>query len=98
MKTVILGAMSLGALAALFIPSEWVLVPILVPLILCIFLGWYITIQNGAVQLTPFRLFFWPWVNVTAPLKSSQALRALQTCAALVTGECVGLLIRVANA
>ena len=94
----VLVAMTLGALGAMLIPSELVLVPIFVPFILCVLLGWYVAFQNKAVQLTPFRLFFWPWVNVTASLRASRALQALYVCAALVAGACLGLLVLVANA
>jgi hypothetical protein len=96
--TLVLGAMTLGAVGAMLTPSEFVLIPILVPFVLCIFLGWYVAFQNKAVQLTPFRLFLWPWVNVTAPLRASRALRALYICAALVAGACLGLIAVVANA
>lgn len=94
----ILIAMCLGAIIALLIPSELALIPVLVPFILCIFLGWYVAFQNRAVQLTPFRLFFWPWVNVTAPLRTSGALRALYMSAGLAAGACLGLLLQVTNA
>ena len=96
--TSVLIAMMLGAVGAILTPSEFVLIPILVPFVLCIFLGWYVAFQNKAVQLTPFRLFFWPWVNVTASLRASRALQALYVCAALVAGACLGLLVLVANA
>jgi hypothetical protein len=96
--TLVLVAMTLGAVGAMLIPSEFVLIPILVPFVLCIFLGWYVAFQNKAVQLTPFRLFLWPWVNVTASLRASRALQALYACAALVAGACLGLLVLVANA
>ena len=91
-------AIAVGALGAMLIPSEFVLIPILVPFVLCILLGWYVAFQNKAVQLTPFRLFLWPWVNVTARLRASRALQALYVCAALVAGACLGLLVVVANA
>jgi hypothetical protein len=94
----VLAALTLGVLAALFVPSEFALAPILVPFILCIFLAWYVAFQSKAIQLTPFRLFFWPWVNITAPLKQSRALLALHLCAGLAAGACLGLLIQVANA
>jgi hypothetical protein len=100
MKTVllILAAMSLGASWALLVPPELVLGPILVSFLLCIFLAWYVAFQNKAVQVTPFRLFFWPWVDVTAPLRNSRALRALYTSAAFGTGGCLGLLAQAASA
>jgi hypothetical protein len=96
--TLALVALAVGALGAMFIPSKFVLIPILVPFVLCILLGWYVAFQNKAVQLTPFRLLLWPWVNVTAPLRASRALQALYVCAALVAGACLGLLVLVANA
>ena len=100
MKTalLILAAMSVGAICALLAPSEFALVPVLVPFVLCILLAWYVAFQNKAVQVTPFRLFFWPWVNMTAPLRNSRALRALYTSAALGAGGCLGLLAQVASA
>jgi hypothetical protein len=100
MKTVplILAAMSMGAICALLFPSEIMLVPILGPFVLCILLGWYVAFQNKAVQLTPFRLFFWPSVNATAPLRNSRALLALYASAAWGAGGCLGLLAQVANA
>ena len=94
----ILAAMSMGAICALLAPSEFVLASILVPFVLCIVLAWYVPFQNKAVQLTPFRLFFWPWVNMTAPLRNSRALWALYTFAALGAGGCLGLLAQVASA
>jgi hypothetical protein len=63
MIMLVLVAMTLGALGAMLIPSELALVSILVPFVLCVLLGWYVAFQNKAVQLTPFRLFFWPWVT-----------------------------------
>jgi hypothetical protein len=94
----ILAAMSVGAICALLAPSEFVLVPILVPLVLCILLAWYVAFQSKAVQLTPFRVFFWPWINTTAPLRNSRALWALYASAAFGVGGCLGLLAQVANA
>ena len=91
-------AMTAGVFGALLIPSEFVLVPILVPFVLCIILAWYVAFQSKAIQLTPFRLFFWPWVKVTAPLRKSRALQALHLCAAIAVGACLALLIKVANA
>lgn len=100
MKTalLILAAMSVGAACALLAPSEFVLVPILVPFAFCILLAWYVALESKAVKLTPFRLFFWPWVNMTAPLRSSRALWALYASAALGVGGCFGLLAQVASA
>src|SRR4029453_11482910 len=100
MRTIVflLAAMTLGVLGGLFGPLEFALVPILVPFALCIILGWYVALQSKAIQFTPFRLFSWPWVNVTAPLKKSRALQALHLCVAVAAGACLGLLIHVANA
>jgi hypothetical protein len=100
MRTITLSlvAIAVGALGAILIPSEFVLIPILAPFVLCILLAWYVAFQNKAVQPTPFRLFLWPWVNVTSPLKASRALQALYVCAALATGACLGVLVVVANA
>jgi hypothetical protein len=100
MRTIalLLAAMTLGVLGALFIPSEFALVPIVVPFALCIILGWYVAFQSKAIRLTPFRVFFWPWINVIAPLKESRALRALHLCVAFAAGACLGLLIHVAIA
>jgi|SRR5687767_8786738 hypothetical protein len=99
MKTVllILAAMSMGAVCALLIPSEFMLAPILGPFVFCILLGWYVAFQNKAVQVIPFRLFFWPWVNVTSPLRNSRAIRALYVSAAWGAGGCLGLLMQVAS-
>jgi hypothetical protein len=95
----VLFAVVLGMVGVRLIPENLVLVPIVAPFVLCIFLAWYVAFQNKAVRLTPFRLFMWPWVDVTTPLKGSRALRALYLCAALAMGACVGLLIpAVANA
>jgi hypothetical protein len=93
-----LAAMSMGAISALLAPSEFVLALILVPFVLCILLAWYVAFQNKAMQVTPFRLFFWPWINMTGPLKNSRALWALYASAALGAGECLGLLAQVASA
>jgi len=90
--------MSLGAVIAQLVPSELALIPILVPFAFCIFLGWYVAFQNNAVQITHFRLFLWPWVNATAPLRPSGPLRALYIAAGLAAGGCLGLLFHVANA
>ena len=100
MKTqfLVVGSMTVGAVSALLVPPQFVLAPILVPFIGCIILAWYVAFQNKAVQLTPFRLFFWPWANVTTPLRSSRPLQALCVSAGLVAGGCLGLLIQVANA
>ena len=92
----LLVAMAAGILGALFIPPEFVLIPLLVPLVLCIILAWYVAFQSKAIQLSPFRVFFWPWV--TAPLRTSPALQALRLCAAIAAGACLALLIKVANA
>ena len=94
----ILVALTLGVLGGTFHPPQFALAPVLVPFILCILLAWYAAFQSKAIQLTPFRLFFWPWVNITAPLKQSRALLALHLCVALAVGACLGLLIQVANA
>ena len=100
MKTalLILAAMSMGVVCALLAPSEFMVVPILGPFVLCILLGWYVAFQNKAVQVIPFRLFFWPWINVTAPVRNSRALRALYASAAWGAGGCFGLLAQVASA
>jgi hypothetical protein len=94
----ILIAMLLGVGAVLLVPPEFVLVLVLAPFALCIFLGWYVAFQNKAVQFTPFRLFFWPWINVTAPFRSSMALLALYMSAGVAVGSCLAILVRVANA
>lgn len=100
MKTVplLLAVMSMGADCALLAPSEFVLVSILGPFVLCILLGWYVAFQSKAVQVIPFRLFFWSWINVTAPLRNSRALRALYASAAWGAGGCLGLLAQAASA
>lgn len=100
MKTavLILTSMAVGSAGALLISPEFVLVPIAVPLVLCILLAWYIAFQSKAVQLTPFRWFFRPWINLDAPLPVSRALQALRVSASLVSGGCLGLLIQVMNA
>lgn len=99
MKTavLILASMVVGGASALLVPPEFVLVPILVPFAFCIFLPWYIAFQSKAVRLAPFRLFFWPWVNLAAPLPGSRALQALCVSASLVAGGCLGLLVQVMN-
>ncbi len=63
-----------------------------------ILLGWYVAFQSKAVQVVPFRLFFWSWINVTAPLRNSRALRALYASAAWGAGGCLGLLAQAASA
>ena len=100
MKTVllILVAMLSGASWALLVPPELVLGSILVSFLLCILLVWYVAFQSKVVQVTPFRLFFWPWVDVTAPLGNSRALRVLYTSAAFGAGGCLGLLAQAASA
>ena len=92
----ILATMSMGALCGLLVPSELVLVPVLVPFVLCILLAWYVAWQNKAVQIAPFRLFLWPWVNITAPLAKSRALWTLYASVAFAAGSCLGLLAQVA--
>jgi len=91
-------AMSVGAICVLLAPAELVLVPILVPLVLCILLAWYVAFQNEAAQVTPFRRFFWPWRNLTAPLRRSRALWALHASAAFAIGGCIALLAQAFSA
>lgn len=100
MKTsfLVVVSMCVGVVSALLVPPQFVLVPILVPFVGCIILAWYVAFQNKAVQFAPFRLFFWPWVDFTTPLRSSRTLLALYASAGLVAGGCLGLLIQVANA
>lgn len=100
MKVAVLTLVSvlIGAVNVLLIPSEFVLVPILAPFALCIALGWYLAFQNKAVQLTPFRVLFWPWVNLTATLQRSRAMQAFCIAAGLAVGACLALIIRATNA
>jgi hypothetical protein len=100
MKTAALTLVSMliGTVSVLLIPSEFVLAPILVPFAFCIALGWYLAFQNKAVQLTPFRVFFWPWVNLTASLRKSRAMQAFCVAAGLAVGGCLALIIRTTNA
>ena len=94
----IFGSIGVGAVCALLAPAEFILVPILTPFIACIVLAWVVAFQNKAVQITPFRLFFWPWVNITSGLQDSTAFRSLCACAGFAAGACVALLIQVASA
>lgn len=95
---VMLGALLLDGIAAFVVPPGWELVLILPPFIACIGLGWFIIFQNKAIQFRPSRLFFWPLINITAPVRQSNALLSLFAASAFVAGSCLGLLIRVQNA
>lgn len=95
---VVMGSLLLGCIAALIMPSGWEFFLVLPPFVACIFLGWFIIFQNKAIQFRPFRLFFWPLINVTSPVRQSIARDALFATAAFVAGSCVGLLIMVQNA
>ena len=92
---VVICALVLGGVAGVVVRLDWVLLVILPPFVACIFLGWYVAFESNAVQLRPFRLFFWPGVDITAPVKQSRALLALGAAAAFVAGFCLGLLLRV---
>jgi hypothetical protein len=97
-RVVVICALVLGGVAAVVVPSDWVLLVVLPPFVACIVLGWYVAFKSNAVQLRPFRLFFWPSVDITAPVKQSRALLALGAAAAFVAGSCLGLLLQVQNA
>ena len=92
---ILISALLLGAVAAYVVPSDLVLLLILPPLIACIILGWVITFESKAVKFRPFRLFFWPHINISAPVQQSKSLRALQAAAAFAAGSCLGILLQV---
>jgi len=94
----VLIAMSLGATGALLIPADRVLFAILPPFVMCLFLSWYVAFENKAVKLTPFRWLFWPWIELTTPVRRSRALLALFASAGFGAGGCLVLIVRVAMA
>jgi hypothetical protein len=95
MKVVFISALLFGGIAAYLVPSDWVWLLVLPPFLACITLGWFIIFQNKAIQVRPFRLFFWPLINITAPMRQSKALYALLAAAAFAAGSCFGLLLQV---
>lgn len=74
-------AVAMGAICVLLAPAEFVLAPMLAPIVLCILLAWYVAPQNEAVQV----------------LRRSRALSALYAFAAFAVGAGIALLVRVAS-
>ena len=94
----VLASIALGVIGAVVVPSEFMFVPILVPFAFCVALAWFVAFSSKAIQLTPVRLFAWPFVNLTGSLKPSRALKALYASAAFLAGACFTLLIRASYA